>query len=96
MQYLDIVNVYHEMSRLLKVETESRVLYRLHNIVTFLIDHFNEIHANNPEYIRDFFDENEIYYKMYPYLFDDSGKPASDYAMCYGKLFNICISNPRD
>jgi hypothetical protein len=96
MKYEDVIGVYNEMKRLLESETESRVLYRLHNIVTFLIDHFNEIDSNNPEYIRGFFDENEIYYKMYPSLFDDSGKPASDYAMCYGKLFNLCISNPHD
>jgi hypothetical protein len=85
MKYEDVIVVYNEMKRLLKEEENVRLLYRLQNLAIFLTNHYPAIHTNNPEFIRDFFNENELYYRVYPEIFDDS----DEYTKWYIKLFEI-------
>ncbi len=87
MKYENVVVVYNEMKQLLKEEEKLRLLYRLQNLAIFLTDHYPEIHTNNPEFIRDFFEGNEIYYKAYPEIFDD----ANEYTRHYIKLFETYV-----
>lgn len=92
MNYNDVVDVYNNMNVLLSDCDQSQLLYRLQNIVIFLTDHHAEIQANNPEYIIDFFDENERYYQLYTSVFDDSSKQAMDYTKYYMRLFELCVN----
>ena len=91
MKYDDVVGVYDEMKRLLKEEETVRLLYRLQNLVIFLTDHSLEIHTNNPEFISDFFEENERYYKAYPEIFDEHSKDANEYTKHYIRLFETYV-----
>jgi hypothetical protein len=93
MKYEDVVGVYTEMKRLLKEEETLRLLYRLQNLTIFLTDHYPEIHTKNPEFIRDFFEENEIYYKVYPEIFDEQSKSVDEYTRHYIKLFETYIAS---
>ena len=89
MNYKDVVEVYSNMKLLLPDCHPSQLIYRLRNLVIFIADHFDEISANNPEYIHDFFEENERYYKQYPDEFDER---SSDYMKHYIRLLNMCIT----
>jgi hypothetical protein len=93
MKYEDVIGVYNEMKRLLKEEEKLRLLYRLQNLAVFLTDHYPEIYTNNPEFIRDFFEGNEIYYKAYPEIFDEQSKDTYEYTKHYIKLFETYVAS---
>jgi hypothetical protein len=93
MKYEDVIGVYSEMKWLLKEEEKLRLLYRLQNLAVFLTDHYPEIHTSNPEFIRDFFEGNEIYYKAYPEIFDQHNKETDEYTRHYIKLFETYVAS---